>query len=56
MKDEKSEPNNDDWLEFNKDYRKTWKIKVYSADQKRYSAIKEAAKSLFKFVFSAEEN
>ena len=38
---------NDEWLEFNKDFRKTWKIKVYSADQKRYSAIKEAAKLLY---------
>ena len=68
MKDEKTEPTkndddnddikentptNDEWLEFNKEYRKTWKVKVYSADQKRYSAIKEAAKSLYKFVSSA---
>jgi len=50
---EKREPTKDEWLEFNKDYRKTWKVKVYSADQKRYSAIKEAAKILYKFVSSA---
>ena len=30
--DDPREPNNDEWLEFNKDYRKTWKVKVYSAD------------------------
>jgi hypothetical protein len=47
------EPTNDEWLDFNKDYRKTWKVKVYSADQKRYSAIKEASKILYKFVSSA---
>jgi hypothetical protein len=50
------QPNNDEWLEFNKDYRKNWKIKAYSADQKRYSAIKEAAKILHRFVSSDEEN
>jgi hypothetical protein len=54
--DDKSEPTNDDWLEFNKNYRKNWRLKAYTSEQKRYSAIKEAAKSLFKFVFSAEEN
>ena len=53
--DDKREPTNDDWLDFNKDYRKTWKVKAYSADQKRFSAIKEAAKELYKFVSSAEE-
>ena len=51
--DDKSEPTNDDWLEFNKNYRKTWKVRSYSSEQKRYSAIKEAAKILFKFVFSS---
>jgi hypothetical protein len=47
-------PTNDEWLEFNKDYRKTWKAKVLSgSDPKRYSAIKEAAQLLYKFVSSA---
>jgi hypothetical protein len=53
--DDENGPTNDEWLEFNLNYRKTWKVKVYSADQKRYSSIKEAAKKLYKFVTSAEE-
>ena len=52
--DDKREPTNDEWLKFNKHYRNTWNIKVYCADQKRYSAIKEAAKLLYKFASSAE--
>jgi hypothetical protein len=30
--DDKREPTKDEWLDFNKDYRKIWKVKVYSAD------------------------
>lgn len=56
MENDESLPTIDDWLEFNKDFRKTWKEKFYSAGQKRYSAFKEAAKQLYKFISSAEEN
>ena len=53
---DKRVPTNNEWLLFNRDYRKTWKKKIYSIDIKRHSAIKEAAKELYKFVSSAEEN
>ena len=53
--DDVNGPTNDEWLEFNKNFKKTWRVKAQSADQKRDSAIKEAAKKLYKFVKSPEE-
>jgi hypothetical protein len=41
------EPSPEGWIDFNKDFRKSWKLKPFSADQKRYSAIKEGAKTLY---------
>ncbi len=41
------EPTSYEWLEYHKDYRKSWKLKPVSSDMKRYSAIKEGSKELF---------
>lgn len=42
------EPTNQDWMDFNNSFRKTWKVKSFSSAQKRFSAIKEGSKILFK--------
>lgn len=54
--DDNRQPTNEEWLQFNQDYRKIWKFKAHSADQKRYFAIKEGAKKLYKFASSPDQN
>jgi hypothetical protein len=48
-----AEPTSQDFLEFNKEFRKNWKPKPSTEQAKKYSMIKEASKIL---VRVAKEN